>query len=631
MNSWRIALSELRRITAGRMPKVALLALVLVPTLYGGMYLYANHDPYGRLNQVPAALVVEDSGTTQADGTRLDAGKDVGDELVAKNNFDWHRVTAAEAATGVKHGRYDFALTIPRDFSAALGSSADFEPRQAQLRMTTNDANSYLSTTIADKVTSSVRDAIAQKVGAEAATQFLLGLGDIRASLVKAAKGADQLSSGITTAKAGSAKLSDGAGQLQTGATTLSTGLGTLADKTATLPAQTRELADGARQVADADAKVAATGDTIATAAGHVADDYATRRTALQQALQSQGLTDAQQQQILGIYDGLGQPVRDANSKVQAGAKQLDQLASGADQVADGNEKLAANVPALVDGIEQAHTGATKLATGAGTLATGAADLDTGLGQLQTGSGQLAAGLRSGVQQIPPVNDSTRKRLADTIADPVAVDTTSQATAGSYGAGLAPFFLALAAWIGGYVLFMVVRPLSPRAMSANQTPIRVALGGWITPALIGLVQVTVLLLVVLLGVRITPANVPGTLLFMMATSLTFVAIVHALSAWFGKTGQFLGLVLMVLQLITAGGTFPWQTLPHPLYALHYALPMSYAVDGLRQLMYGGLDTLVLRDLGVLALWFVVAILLAGRAARTQRVWTVKRIKPELAL
>ena len=42
-----------------------------------------------------------------------------------------------------------------------------------------------------------------------------------------------------------------------------------------------------------------------------------------------------------------------------------------------------------------------------------------------------------------------------------------------------------------------------------------------------------------------------------------------------------------LQLVVAGGTFPWQTLPEPLTSLHHLMPMSYAVDGLRQLMYGG--------------------------------------------
>ena len=45
MTALRLALTELRRVTAGRLPRAALAALVLVPTLYGGLYLYANKDP----------------------------------------------------------------------------------------------------------------------------------------------------------------------------------------------------------------------------------------------------------------------------------------------------------------------------------------------------------------------------------------------------------------------------------------------------------------------------------------------------------------------------------------------------------------------------------------------------------
>jgi putative membrane protein len=59
--------------------------------------------------------------------------------------------------------------------------------------------------------------------------------------------------------------------------------------------------------------------------------------------------------------------------------------------------------------------------------------------------------------------------------------------------------------------------------------------------------------------------------------------------------------------------------------------MSYAVDGLRQLMYGGLEELALRDAGVLAAWLVGALFLASVAARRRRVWTAKRIRPELAI
>ncbi len=645
MTSLRIALTELRRVTAGRLPRLALVAVVLVPTLYGGLYLYANHDPYARLDRVPAALVVDDTGARAPDGTRVHAGADVAGELVSTHDFDWDEVSAAAAQDGVRDGTYDFALTIPRGFSAALTSTADLDPRRARLRMTTNDANSYLSTTIADNVTDGVRDALAKRVSTQAATRFLLGVSQTRTSLVDAADGAGALTRGAATAQSGAHdlaggadRLGTGAGALAGGADRLSAGLGTLSDATSSLPAQTRRLADGARRVADGNAEIAATGREAAAASADAQQRYLEARGQLKALMAEQGLTDAQQQELLGAYDTAGAPLADADARVEDASTRLDRLAGGADQVADGTEGLAASTPALVDSVSSADAGAGELAsgardldTGAGSLAAGAHRLEDGLGRLHGGAAELRDGLREGVDELPAVGATARTRLAQTIGDPVAVDDVSQASAGSYGAGLAPFFLSLAAWIGAYVLFLLVRPLSARATAANQTPLRVAVGGWLTPALVGVAQMALLATTVLLGLRIMPVDVLSTVAFLVLLSATFVAIVHALNAWFGVPGQFLGLVLMVAQLVTAGGTFPWQTIPEPLHPLHHVLPMSYAVDGLRQLMYGGLGSLVLRDCLVLAGYLVAAVGLAAVAARRQRVWRPKRVKPELVL
>jgi putative membrane protein len=92
----------------------------------------------------------------------------------------------------------------------------------------------------------------------------------------------------------------------------------------------------------------------------------------------------------------------------------------------------------------------------------------------------------------------------------------------------------------------------------------------------------------------------------------------------------MGLVLMVLQLVTAGGTFPWQTLPAPLVALHHVLPMGYVVDAMRQLMYGGDLSRASTDLGVLALWLVGGLLLAGiGVTRMTHERTLRDLQPSL--
>ncbi|MDN5896266.1 MAG: YhgE/Pip domain-containing protein [Nocardioides sp.] len=645
MTSLRIAWTELRRITTGRLPKIAVLAMVLIPTLYAGLYLYANNDPYANLDHVPAALVVQDNGAQDQDGKHVNTGEQVADDLLDRGDFDWHEVSMEQAERGVEEGRYDFALQIPRDFSQSLTSVSTLNPEQARLQMITNDANSYLSTTIADTVIGKVRDSIASQVSEEAANTFLLGIADLRSGLVKGANGAQRLVKGLGTADEGATELTNGAGTLETGAGDLADGAETLTsglvttDRTgAPRPPMPPKLAQGAGLAANGDATIAGYGNRAAKAVESVTSVYGDARADLKKALHGHGLSVAQQKRIMNVYDRVGRPITEAGNKATEVQRKLNKLAAGSDAVADGNEQLAGSVPALVNGIGEAHDGSTKLASGArdleagaGKLKDGARDLDEGLDKLKGGAAELRDGLRNGAKQVPTMDKQTRKNIASTIGDPVDVRSNSQADAGTYGAGLAPFFLGLSAWIGGYVLFLLVRPLSQRALAANQPSIRVALGGWYPPMLIGALQMCCALAVLTLALDIDPANVAATLAFLILVSATFIAVVHALNAWLGTPGQFLGLVLLVTQLVTAGGTFPWQTIPEPLYWLHHLLPMSYAVDGLRQLMYGGLEARVLTDVGALVAWLVVAILATTWAARRQRVWSAKRVRPELVL
>lgn len=115
------------------------------------------------------------------------------------------------------------------------------------------------------------------------------------------------------------------------------------------------------------------------------------------------------------------------------------------------------------------------------------------------------------------------------------------------------------------------------------------------------------------------------------TALAFTAAVHGLVAAFGPRGKFGAVVLLVLQLVSAGGTFPWQTTPLLIRALHEVLPMGYVVDALRLTLFGGPPGRLLPDLAVLGAYLVGGLALATLAAARSRTWTVDRLQPELAL
>ncbi|WP_411730536.1 YhgE/Pip family protein [Paeniglutamicibacter sp.] len=771
MTTLRLALSELKRMTSGRLPKIAVAALTLVPLLYGALYLYANWDPYSNLHNVKAAIVNLDEGSTK-DGKDLLVGDDVTTELMEDGTFGWNQVaTEAEAEAGVASGDYSFAMTIPADFSANLASPGDFEAaKQGILKITTNDANNYMVGTFADKLAGQVHNTVAAEVGTQTADALLTGFSDIHTSMSKAADGAGELhtgtvklSDGVTTLAdgvrtldggatkldKGAADLSDGANtlhdgasslvtgqqKLATGANSLADGAETLADgtkelnsglaelksKTSALPAKTQQLddgaqqasnasiqlADGAAQVAagnkalddkvtqaaatltalekDADSRIDSARDALDTRLDQLVTDGIltpaqadTLRTEVKSAATTSGVTDrvadtkkqlaAAQSQISALADG--------SAQVAAGAKQLS---GGLSTLADGTETLAGAMPTLKTGISDAAAGASKLNAGAQTLAGGAntlADgeddalagtkkLNTGAGtlasgtttlhegtaslvrgvgelgdgvgrlgdgatQLRDGSGELSTKLADGTGEVPNPDANDREQVSSVIGDPVGIETTDQAKATVYGEGLAPFFMTLAIWIGAFMLVQLMRPVTKRALASNAASWKIAIGGWLPFLVISTIQGTILYLVVLFGLGLNTAHPWMTWGLFLLASTAFTAIIQGICALAGTPGKMVVLVLMVLQLVSSGGTFPWETTPEALHVAHRWLPMGHVVTGLRHLMYGadlsGLGPIVAGLIG----YTVLGLVASTAAVRLHKTWSLKTLHPELS-
>lgn len=601
--------AELRRLTASKMGIIALIALVCVPILYGGLYLWANQDPYAKFPEVPVALVVDDAGapapntgSEPATDENVNYGEDVAENLIDGNAFDWQRMSADEAADALREGAVDFTVTIPEDFSLALTSAAGDDPHQARIELETNDANNYLASSMGTQAVEKIRSSVAEMVGSEAAERLLTGLSEVRDNLVTAVDGANQLTDGANSASTGSVSLADGTSKLAAGTSQLASGASTLASGA-------QQVSDGNRQLADIADRAGSVVQEATDALPQVRDDITT-------VLTDQGMTPEQIDEVLATLDPLGTRLEEGNTTVQNAVDKVDQLAAGSASVASGASQLA--------------SGAKTVATGASAANDGAAKLRDGLSTLASGTAELRDGLADGVDAIPASTPDLRTQQADTIADPVKVSSDKVASAEDYGAGLAPFFAALSAWIGIYALFLIVKPISRRAVTALHSPIRVTLAGWLTPAMLGAVQMLGLMGILAITLGFTFNNPVGTLGVMIVASATFAAIILALNVWLGSVGQFLGLVLMVLQLVTAGGTFPWQTLPAPLAALHHVLPLGYVVDAMRQLMYGGNLGRAGWDLAVLGMWLVGALVLAaiGVTRMTHR-RTLRDLQPSL--
>jgi putative membrane protein len=694
MRSPKLAALELRRFGRGKLPRAALVALLVLPLLYGALYLWSFWDPYGRLDRIPVALVNDDKGA-RADGKRLAAGDDITEGLRESDTFEWHEVSAAEARAGVEDGRYYLSLTMPADFSRRIASSAGDSPETGALQVRTNDANNYIVGQISRTVFSEVRTAASTKASRSFLDRIFISFSDIHGETVKAAKGADDLEGGIGKAEKGSKDLADGlkdakkgSGKLSKGLTKLDKGADDLADGSQQVAEGTQTLADKvngvsdkvgpflkdndktigdtAQLVADSAAGIRHNLDTLVKTAptaakgAHAASDtlddvYKARcedpvlpdaacadlKKAKTAAADVARVADdvntliADQDGDLKKLDGhLGTLQKQAQALADRAphlSEDLDDAVSKINKLNEGAGKVASGAKTLHSGLGTASTGASDLDKGVGDLKTGAEDLNGGMYKLVDGSGELSDGLHDGAEQIPDYDRQDRDRRTEVMADPVRLASQDLHQAPNYGTGFAPYFIPLSLWVGAMVAYMLITPMNRRALAAGAPAWRIALAGWLPVVAIGALQTVALMSVLHWAVGLEMARAAGTVGFLFLVTACFAAIVQWLNARFGAAGRILVLALLMLQLTSAGGTYPVQTSPGFFNALHPFLPMSYVVDALRRLITGGGLGPVWQACAVLAAFTAGALALTAVSARRRQVWTLDRLHPELTL
>ncbi|KUN86896.1 YhgE/Pip domain-containing protein [Streptomyces griseoruber] len=694
MRSPRLAALELRRFGRGKLPRAALVALLLLPLLYGALYLWSFWDPYGRLDRIPVALVNDDQGAT-ADGKRITAGDDITRGLRDSEVFDWHEVSAEQARAGVEDGTYYLSLTMPADLSARIASSAGATPETGALRVRTNDANNYIVGQISRTVFSEVRTAASTKASRSFLDKIFVSFSDIHGATAKAADGADDLNGGIGKAEKGSKDLADGlsaakkgSGSLATGLEKLDSGAGDLADGTQQVANGTQTLADRvngvagkvgpflkdneksigdtAQLVADSAEAVGAHLDTLVKAAptaaqgAHAASDAlaAVHRARCENpVLPDPACADLEKArdtaaEVATIADDLNTLIADQDGDLTTLRARLGTLQEQAQALADRAPHLSEDLDDAVTRVNALNTGARKVAAGArelhtglGTASTGAGTLDQGVGRLRTGaedltggmfklsdgSGRLADGLHDGAARIPDYDEQQRDTRTAVMADPVRLAAQDLHRAANYGTGFAPYFIPLSLWVGAMVAYMLIPPMNRRALAVGASAWRIALAGWLPVAAVGVLQTTALMAVLHWAIGLEMARAAGTVGFLFLVTACFAALVQWLNARFGAAGRILVLALLMLQLTSAGGTYPVQTSPGFFNAIHPWLPMSYVVEALRRLITGGGLQPVWHACVVLVLFTAGALALTALSARRRQVWTMDRLHPELSL
>jgi putative membrane protein len=94
-----------------------------------------------------------------------------------------------------------------------------------------------------------------------------------------------------------------------------------------------------------------------------------------------------------------------------------------------------------------------------------------------------------------------------------------------------------------------------------------------------------------------------------ATSFAFVMLIYALTLSFGDIGKAVVVIIMVLQIAGSSGSFPIEILPEIFGKIYRFFPFPYAINAMREAMFGTYGNHYLIYLAELSVFLVVGILI----------------------
>lgn len=439
-------------------------------------------------------------------------------------------------------------------------------------------------------------------------TSSLNQLSTLKASTSQLAAGTDSATAGLTQVINGLYSVAtDGVPAVNQ----LSTGLTQLNGKTASLTKAVNELAAGGKQLVSNSSQLTSGASQLAIGLQTVNDKTPTLTSGVSQ-----------------LADGISSLANGANTLNDNSS----QLTSGANQLANGLNTVNEKTPALASGVNQLANGASTLANGANTLnsksgelndgtakladgldtlngkipslSSGVLKLKDGTGQLADGTNELATKLKDGSAKI---NDlSLGDKNAEMIANPAKETQTKYSSVPNYGHALAPYFMSVSLFVGSLVFNFVypIRKIANRkgASAAQWFRSKVTIGG--------LVATTMALVIgtVMQMIGLTVSNQWQFYGILLATAWVNMFLIMFLAMSFDNPGRFIAVLLLVVQLGSAGGVFPMEITSRFYNIVHPYIPMTYSIYGLRQSISTGLGNELYNQSLLILVVLIIALL-----------------------
>lgn len=185
---------------------VIIIALMTIPALYNLIFLSSMWDPYGKISDLPVAVVNQDQ-SAEINGKSVNLGKDLADEMAKGNDLDYHFVSDSTAQKGLKDETYFMEIKIPSDFSKNAGSLVSDKPTSSTIHYQTSKGHNFIASKMSDSAMEKLKEKVSKNITETYTKTIFENLTTLASGVTKAADGSDQLVDGSQTLKSGSSDI----------------------------------------------------------------------------------------------------------------------------------------------------------------------------------------------------------------------------------------------------------------------------------------------------------------------------------------------------------------------------------------------------------------------------------------
>ncbi|MGL4737554.1 MAG: YhgE/Pip family protein [Cellulosilyticaceae bacterium] len=178
IRAFQIFLSDLKKICTNWVSLVILTGLVLLPSLYAWINIYASWDPYGSTKGVKVAIVNLDEGC-DFQNTKIHIGTNVSNSLKENNKLGWTFINNEDKGLDlVQKGDVYATIIIPKDFSRKMVTLLDANPMKPELEYYVNEKINAIAPKMTDSGASTIQREITTSFVQTVADKAIELLGD---------------------------------------------------------------------------------------------------------------------------------------------------------------------------------------------------------------------------------------------------------------------------------------------------------------------------------------------------------------------------------------------------------------------------------------------------------------------